>query len=155
MTKTVERGAASPQPPFPSLPPPLHPEEALLFEEWQRAPSSPLPSPPPDCFLNLETMQGCWGNFALHPPSITPPPSPILPVVDEGQHCPLALEEIRRGAKSGEAKMQTRELELDTAKQCMLKQIQQGVELKPVSSDVTSGVGSRICALKYRHLCWQ
>lgn len=46
---------------------------------------------------------------------------------------PLSLEEIRRGLKGRKVEKQTCELDADAARQTLLRHIQQGVKLKPVS----------------------
>lgn len=130
MTHKECKRIASPQPPFPPLLAPRQPQEPA----WQRSPSQLCP--PPDFLQNFQFGEGVCGLQANDLPFPPRPPSPILPVLNAGRHCPLALEEIRRGANLRKVKKQTCDLDANTARQALLKQIQQGVNLKPVSPDV-------------------
>lgn len=136
MTKKAWSRAASLS--FISPPPTFPPPQLSGLIVWQRAPSPLLPpTPPPDVLPNFKTKGGSHGTLAHDPPFHPPTPSPTLPLLNEGQYCPLALVEIRRGVKLRKVKKQTCELDMNTARQMLLKQIRQGVKLKPVSSNVT------------------
>lgn len=105
-----------PSPPLPSPLPPLHPQEPAATKIWE------MPPPPPDLPPQSETMEdGC--STVTHDPPFPPPPSPILFMMYERGH-----------------QFQSCETEIDAAWQTLLKQIQDGVKLKPVSSDVHSEV---------------
>lgn len=138
MTNKVWSSDASlpvPSPP-PALPPP---QQHAGLTVWLRAPSPPLPPPPhpPDVVQHFQTMEGAHGTVAQDPSFPPPPPSLALPALNNGRYCPVALEEIRRG-KLRKVDKQTCELNIKTAREMLLKQIQQGVKLKSVSSDVNS-----------------
>lgn len=122
--------------PLPVSPPPIapHPQEPAQSKEWQTS-SSPLP--PPDFLPNYPAGAGCCCTLAHDLPFSSPSPSPALPVLNESRYCPLSLEEIRRGVKLRKVEKHTCKLDNNTARQMLLKQIQQEVRLKPVSSDVT------------------
>lgn len=105
-----------PSPPLPSPLPPVHPQELVATKIWE------IPPPPPDLPPQSETMEdGC--STVTHDPPFPPPPPPILFMMYERGH-----------------QIQSCEREIDAAWQTLLKQIQDGVKLKPVSSDVHSEV---------------
>lgn len=104
---------------------------------WRRAASPPLPPPPPpDFYPASQTVDRGWDPLNHDPLFPLPPPSLILPMLNEGRYCPFALERIRRGVKLREVKKQSCELDVNTARRMLLKQVRQGVKLKPVSSDI-------------------
>lgn len=124
---------SSPCPQYPPTPQPQgHGHAAPKVK--QRAPSPPLiPPPPPDFLPILETRKVCSGTTAydrFHPP----PLSPILPVREERGDGPLPLEGTRRGVELRKVEKQSCELDMNSAWKTLMKQIQQGVMLKPVSS---------------------
>lgn len=128
---------------------------------WRRAVSPPLPPPPPpppDFYPNSQTSDSGWGTVNHDPPFPPPPPSLILPMLNEGRYCPFPLERLRRGVKLREVEKQTCELDMSTAKQMLLKQVQQGVKLKPVSSDVIRSHLKFLCGDTGIHVkirCWK
>lgn len=132
----VKRRAHS-SPVSPSPPPPLHqcqpPKPAALNIE-QMLPLLPAapPPPPPDFPPTLQT-EGSGGNLAHEPPIPPAPPSSSLPMLKEGGDGVLGLEEISRGVKLRKIEKRSCELYIDVPRQSLLKQIQQGVKLKPVS----------------------
>ena len=98
----------------------------IINKGKRRAPPPPFPSPPP-----LQPQE----SAALNVQQITPPPPPpILPVQKEGGDGVLGPEEKgSRGAGLRKREKQSCELYIDVPRQPLLKQIQQGVQLKPVS----------------------
>lgn len=139
MTDKVWRKVASPQLPFTSPPPaaPLHHQEPAPSKQWQISSSPPWP-PPPAFLPNGPAGEGGCGTLFHDVPSHPPPPLPILPVLTEGRYCPLALERKRRGIKLRKVEQQSCELDINTARQTLLGEIQRGIKLKPVSSDVVT-----------------
>ncbi|XP_056868987.1 WAS/WASL-interacting protein family member 3-like [Takifugu flavidus] len=104
----------APSPPLPSPFPPLHPQEPAATKIWE------MPPPPPDLPPQSETMEdGC--STVTHDPPFPPPPSPILFMMYERGH-----------------QFQSCETEIDAAWQTLLKQIQDGVKLKPVANHFNS-----------------
>lgn len=113
---------------------------------WRRAASFPLPPPPPpppppspllDFYPTSQPTDSGWGTSSHDSPLPPPPPPLILPSLNEGRYCPIAQERIRRGVRLRKAETQSYELDMYTARQMLLKQVQQGIKLKPASSDVT------------------
>lgn len=135
MIKKVKRRA--PSPPFSSPPPPpSQPQEPAALNIEQISPFVPLPPPPPPPEFppTLQTTEGSGGNLAHDPPlPPTPPPqSSVLPVLKKEGDGVLGAE-ISRGVKLRKKEKQSCELYIDVPRQSLLKQIQQGVKLKPVS----------------------
>lgn len=108
----------------------------------RRAESFPLHPPPPpsptlDFYPTSQTTDIGWGTLSHDSPLPPPPPPLILPSLNEGQYCPFAQERIRRGVRLRKGEKQSCELDMYTVRQMLLKQVQQGIKLKPASSDVT------------------
>lgn len=131
----------APSPPFSSPPPPPPPSQpqkpaALNIEQISPFPLLPPPPPPPEFPPTLQTTEGSGGNLAHDPPLPLPPPPPppssVLPVLKEGGDGVLGPE-FSRGVKVRKKEKQSCELYIDAPRQSLLKQIQQGVKLKPVS----------------------
>lgn len=105
-----------PSPLLPSPFPPLHTQEPAATKIWEMPPS------PPDLPPQSETMEdGC--STVIHDPPFPPPPPPILFMMCERGH-----------------QFESCEREINAAWQTLLKQIQDGVKLKPVSLTVHSEV---------------
>lgn len=98
-----------PSPPLPSTPP-LHPQEPVATKIRETPPI------PPDLPLQSETLEdGC--SFVTHHSSFTHAPPPILYMMYKRGH-----------------QFQSCGTEIDAAWQTLLKQIQDGIKLKPVNS---------------------
>lgn len=124
----------------------LHHQKAHIRKlGWRRAASFPLPPPPPppppspslDFYPTSQTTDSGWGTLSHDSPLPPPPPPLILPSLNEGRYCPFAQERIGRGVRLRKGEKQSCELDMYTARQMLLKQVQQGIKLKPASSDVT------------------
>lgn len=131
--------------PCPLYPPIPHPQEPAAPKVKQRAPSPPLPPPPPPDFLPiLQSKNVCSASVACDP--FPPPsPSPLLPVLEKSGDGPLPLEGTRRGVGLRKVEKQSCELDMNTAWKTLMKQIKQGVKLKPVSSHVLTKRSNHSC----------
>lgn len=115
---------------------PLHRPEPVQSKEWQIS-SSPPPWPPLPVFLpNGPAGEGGFGPVFHDNPSQPPPSLPILTVLIEGRYCSLELERSKKGVKLRKVEQQSCEVDINTARQTLLKEIQRGIKLKPVSSNV-------------------
>lgn len=136
MTDKEWERIASPQVPFPPPPPPLlapqHPQEPATSNKWQRCHSQLRP--PPDFLHKSQFEEEVCEPRANVLPFCPRPSSHIVPVLNEGQHSPFAMEKMQR-LRLSKVKQQTCDLDVNTGSQALLKQIQQGVKLKPVSPE--------------------
>lgn len=134
--KQCERIASSQQP-FPPHPllAPRQSQEPAPSQEWQRSPLQLRPLP--NFLQNFQSGERVCGARANDLPFPPCSPSHILPVLNEGQRCPLSPCPLRR-VNLRKVKKQTCDLDAHTARQALLKQIQEGVKLKPVSPDVVT-----------------
>lgn len=137
-----EANRRAPSPPFP-CPPPSETQERAALSIKQRAP------PPPDLLPTLHSTKGSGGDLAYPPP---PLPLSILPLPNEGGDGVLGPKENSRAVKIGKIGKLSSKVDMNTAWTTLMNQFQEGVQLKPVSSEIqTLGVKTQMVHV-YLHL---
>lgn len=110
----------------------------------QRAPSPPCPPLP---FLPILRSTKVRSHKVANDP-FPPATSPILPELEESGDGPQPPKETRRGMELQKIEKQSCDVDVNTAWRTMMRQIQQGVQLRPVSSGSHE---SRILASRFNH----